>query len=266
MKARSFALASMILSAVASVSIAGSAQAYLAAGWDFSQWFGDGLLSTDGAAFQNTLSANYSDLDPTFGAGAESAAFGTLYFSGAFGSSAVSATGNFTEELLPTAGSLTSNLDVPTVSFDAFTVLLDEGQLFSNLMSMVARDAVSVVFEVDLSTVPETGGNWSLSFAGKTFEGTSTVGIDFATDGSSYASVDSVILDASDAQFVVNLGTATAETAYVRLNFAPIGAAQPILDNVAISVPEPGAVAHFVAAVLGLSICGRMRASSVTSG
>lgn len=266
MKARLLAIASTILSIVVSASIAGSAQAYLVAGWDFSQYFNDSLLSTDGVTFQTTLSANYSDLDPTFGAGAESAPFGTLYFNGQFGSSAVAATGTLTEEFLPTAGSLTSNLDVPAVSFDAFTVLLDEGQAFSNLMSMIARDSVSVVFKADLSTVPETGGNWSVSFGGKTFEGTSTVGVEFSTDGSSYAIVDSVILDANDAQFAVNLGTAPSETGFVRLNFNPVDANQPIIDNVAISVPEPGTVSQFVAAVLGLLVCGRVRASSVKSG
>jgi hypothetical protein len=266
MKVRLLAIASTILSIVVSASIAGSAQAYLVAGWDFSQYFNDGLLSIDGVAFQTTLSANYSDLDPTFGAGAESAPFGTLYFDGQHGSSAVAATGTYTEEILPTAGSLTSNLDVPAVSFDAFTVLLDEGQLFSNPMSMVARDSVSVVFKADLSTVPETGGNWSVSFGGKTFEGTSTVGIDFSTDGSSYAIVDSVILDANDAQFVVNLGTATSETAFVRLSFNPIGADQPIIDNVAVSVPEPGPVSQFFAVMISLLICGRACGSSAKSG
>jgi hypothetical protein len=262
MKARLLAIASTILSIVVSASVAGSSQAYMVAGWDFSQFFGDGLLSIDGTTFTNTLSANYADLDPTFGAGAESALFGTLYFNGQFGSTAVSATGNFTEEFLPTAGSLSSNLDVPIVSFDAFTVLQDEGQAFSNLLSMVARDSVSVVFKADLSSVPETGSNWSVSFAGKTFSGTSTVGIDFSTDGSSYAVVDSVILDASDAQFVVDLGTAASETAFVRLNFNPVDTDQPIIDNVAVSVPEPGAASQFFAVVMGLLVCVRIRASS----
>jgi len=266
MKASLRALASTIFSIAVSASIACPSHAYMAAGWDFSQYFGDGLLSINGTTFVTTLSANYSDLDPTFGAGAESAPFGTLYFNGQFGSTAVAATGVLTEEFLPTAGSLTSNLDVPAVSFDAFTVLLDEGQTFSNLMSMVARDSVGVVFKADLSSVPETGGNWSVSFGGKTFEGTSTVGIDFSTDGSSYAIVDSVILDGSDAQFVVNLGTAPSETAFVRLNFNPIGAAQPIIDNVAISVPEPGTVSQCFAVMISLLICGRARGSSAKSG
>jgi hypothetical protein len=259
MKSRSRAILGAILSMAVSASIAGSSQAFLAAGWDFSQYSGDALLSIDAINFTTTLSANYSDLDPTFGAGAESAAFGTLYLNGSFGSSSVTPTGNNDEAFLPTAGSLQSNLDVPLPSFDAFTVLLFEGQLLFNPLSMTAQDAVSIVFRVDLSSVPETGGNWSLSFAGKTFSGTSMVGIDFSIDGSGYANAGSVMLDDSDAQYIVNLGTAASETAFVRFNFNPVGVAQPIIDNVAISAPEPGAIAQSFAAVLGLLVSVRIR-------
>ena len=64
----------------ASALLAGSAQAVVtvAAGWDFSQYGGTGSLSP----LSNTLSANYSDFDPSFNAGSGSAAFGTLYFNG----------------------------------------------------------------------------------------------------------------------------------------------------------------------------------------
>ena len=87
-------IASTILSMAVSASMASSSQAFLAAGWDFSQYAGDGLLSLDFVTFTTTLSANYSDLDPTFGAGAESAAFGTFYLNGSFGSSSITPTGN----------------------------------------------------------------------------------------------------------------------------------------------------------------------------
>jgi len=54
-----------------------AAQSSLVAGWDFSQYAGDGFMSIDGgSSFTNTLPANYSDLDPTFGAGFDSSAFG----------------------------------------------------------------------------------------------------------------------------------------------------------------------------------------------
>ncbi len=259
MKLGSRAIASAIFSLIVSTSIAGSSQAFLVAGWDFSQFVGDGLLSINGTTFKTALSANYSDLDPTFGAGAESAAFGTMYVNGLFGSTAINATGNNDEPFLPTAGSLASNLDAPVPSFDAFTVLQTEGQVAFNFLSMTALAPVSVVFRADLSSVPETGGNWTLSFAGKTFSGTSTVGVDFSINGSSYANVGTVTLDGADKRFFLNLGTAVSEGAFVRLNFDPVGNAQPIIDNVAINAPEPGAMAQSIAAMLGLLVSVRIR-------
>ena len=259
MNLRSRAIASAILSMVVSTSIAGSSQAFLVAGWDFSQFVSDGLLSINGTTFKTALSANYSDLDPTFGAGAESAAFGTMYVNGLFGSSTINATGNNDEPFLPTAGSLASNLDAPEPSFDAFTVLQSEGQVYFNYLSMTAQAPVSVVFRADLSSVPETGGNWSISFAGKTFSGTSTVGVDFSVNGSRYANVGTVSLDAADKRFFLNLGTAVSEGAFVRLNFDPSESGQPIIDNVAISAPEPGAIAQSIVAMLGLLVSMRIR-------
>jgi hypothetical protein len=63
----------------------------LVAGWDFSQYDNDPLsLSIDGGTtLTNTLAANYSDLDPTSGAGFDSAAFGTMFMNGLFGSTLV---------------------------------------------------------------------------------------------------------------------------------------------------------------------------------
>ena len=70
-----------------SVLSAGGANATMVAGWDFSQYLAPGALTIDGANGTNVLSANYSNLDPTSGAGAESAAFGTMYMNGRHGSS-----------------------------------------------------------------------------------------------------------------------------------------------------------------------------------
>src|SRR5262245_63077392 len=79
----------------ASLAIAGSARAAFIAGWDFTQYAGAGGLqiSEDPNTFEainsNTLKANYSDFDPTFGAGGASQPFGTLYMNGTNGSSLV---------------------------------------------------------------------------------------------------------------------------------------------------------------------------------
>ena len=49
--------AKLLVAMLASMSLAGSARATMVAGWDFSQYFGAGFLSTDGATFQTTLDA-----------------------------------------------------------------------------------------------------------------------------------------------------------------------------------------------------------------
>ena len=214
-----------------------SAQDSLVAGWDFSQYFDTGALSIDGATFTDVLSANYSDLDPTFGAGAESADFGTMYINGDFGSSAVPI-GSGNEQFVPSGaagGSLVSNLDAPTtVDFDSFSVLTDEGQEFANPLTMIASASVSVVFEADLSGVPESGSNWLLSFGARAFEGTSSIGVEFSTDGMSYAPVGTADLTTVDTLYLLALGAASSELAYVRLTFAPSGTNQPLIDNLAI--------------------------------
>ena len=265
MKARLLAIAPSLFTAAVLASTPCVAQDTLIAGWDFSQYVGDGLLSIDGTTFTTTLSANYSNLDPTFSAGAESALFGTMYMNGQFGSTSVGADGSGNEAILPTAiGSLTSNIDAPArafgdVSFDAFPELTDEGQFAFNYLSMTAQSAASMVFQADAGA-PQAG-SWILSFGGKTFSGTSMVGIDYSTTGSGYDIAGSVTLDTSDAQYIVDLGPATSQSIFVRLNFNPVGIDQPIIDNVALSVPEAGVGAQAAAALAGLAVLARRRAA-----
>jgi hypothetical protein len=266
MKTRS--LFHSVAAIAAAVLISGPAQAALIAGWDFSQWAGDGLLSVDGATFVDPvqLPANYSNLDPTFGAGAESAAFGTLFLDGSFGSTAITPSGLNDEQFLPTAGSLASNLGAPgAFQFDSDTILIDEGaQAFANLQAMTALAAVSVVFQADIAAEPFNGSDWVLSFGGKTFNGSSTIGVEFSIDGVNYASVGSVLLDTNDKPFSVNLGADLSHTAFVRLNFAPTGIDQPIIDNLAINgtlsaIPEPGTALLLISGLVGLQAFGRRR-------
>jgi hypothetical protein len=253
--------------AIVAAAVAAPAHAEMIAGWDFSQWFTAGVLSTDGASLQNTLPANYSNLDPTFGAGAESAGFGTMYMDGEFGSTDVTPTpGMGTEEMIPSAGSLASNLDagVPgSQPFDSFTVLQAEGQDFQNLLGMIANDALSVVFKADLSSSSFTGSDWSVSFGGQTIGGTSTVGVEFSTDGVSYTSYGSVVLNTADSLYSVNLDTGEATMGFVRLNFSPEDVnSKPIIDNLAVNatlVPEPGMLTLGLTGVLGLWAFTRRR-------
>jgi hypothetical protein len=254
-----FAIASVLAFAPA------PARAFLVAGWDFSQYFGDGILSVDGVGYTTRLSANYSSLDPTFNAGFESALYGTMYVDGSNGSSAVDPEDPVLPAFAPTAGSLASNLDAPVFepgdnAFDSDTILIDEGgQLFANLQSMIASQPVSVVFEADLRSAGESQGNWELSFGGRASSGTSMVGIGVSTDGGSFGLVDSVNLTDADTRYVVSLTPTVAERIFVRLDFHPQDLDWPIVDNVAISAPEADATAPLAAAALTLLAWRRAR-------
>jgi hypothetical protein len=236
-----------LLSAAASALLAGSAQAGTIAGWDFSQYLSEGLLTTDGATGADTLSANYSNLDPTAGAGAESAAYGTMYVNGQFGSTAVDPFAA-TPIVAPVFPSLASNLNAPTVGisgtvpFDSLNVVLNEGQTFANTLGLVATAPVNVVFKADLSSDPRQGSGWGITFGGKTQSGTSVIGVSYSLDGLSYGAVTNVNLDSNDTPFGVSFGPITADVLYVRLSLATANGL-PIVDNVSLNatlVPEPG--------------------------
>ena len=216
---------------------AAGAQSTLVSGWDFSQYFGDGLMSIDGATFTNTLDANYSDLLPAPGVGPSAAAFGTFYADGSFGSTSVDPSSP-SAEFLPSAaagGSLLSNLTAPAFTdFDSFTFLADEGQLFTESLAMIAPAAATVVFEADLTSSGQTGSNWLVSFGALAFSGTSSVSVEFSSDGVNFTSFGNVNLTTVDTLFEVPLGADSTDLAYVRLGFAPSGPDQPLLDNVAI--------------------------------
>ncbi len=242
MKMRS--LMTSITSFAALALVAGAAQSATIAGWDFSQYLGAGALTIDGSTGANTLAANYSNLDPTFSAGAESAAYGTMYIDGSFGSTNVDPLSS-TPQFWPTSGSLASNLNAPVggapgaVPFDSASVLTSEGQTFYNPLSMTAPSVADVVFRG--TTNGPIGTSWGISFGGKTFSGSSAVGVSYSLDGSSYSSAQIVNLDTNDTPFLVSFGPITASTLYVRLSLSPANG-QPIIDNVSLNavVPEPG--------------------------
>jgi hypothetical protein len=257
------------IAAIVSVAaLAAPVRAELVAGWDFSQYFTDGLLSLDGQTLTNTLAANYSDFDPTFGAGAESAQYGRMFLDGQFGSTATPLDLE-NDPIVPSAaagGSLVSNLNAPQnempesdVPFDSCTVLKVEGQLYCNLLTTTAlsiQASSSVVFQADAQS--ESSETWSLAFAGKTFEGTSQLSIDFSSDGANYADVTSIQLTTLDTLYTLGLGDTTGDVGYVRFTFNPVGNAIPFIDNVTISVPEPAGAGGIAAiALIGLS---RLRA------
>jgi hypothetical protein len=273
MKTKLFTTTSLLAALALSAFGANPAQAAMVAGWDFSQYFADGALSIDGATFTGTLSANYSDLDPTSGAGAESANFGSLYLNGQFGSTNVNA-GSGTEPILPSGavgGSLASNISAPggSLDFDSWATVQNEGQVYANSLALTGVGAASAVFEATLSALAATGSNWVLTFGARTFTGVSELGIDFSTDGATYTSLGTVALTNLDTPYSVNLGAASSPTGFVRFDFVTPGAGgdgQQFIDNVAINanvaaIPEPGTAFLFGLGMLGLAVTGRRRTS-----
>lgn len=253
-------LLTTITALAASVIFAGSAGAVTVAGWDFSQYFGENLLTIDGASGADTLSANYSNLLAAPGAGPSAAPYGTMFINGAHGSTAVDPFGS-APAVTPIFPSLASNLNAPTVSgipgalpFDSLTVLIDQGQQFANTLSMGAQAAASMVFQATLASDPRTGTDWGITFGGKTLTGTSVINVSYSLDGVSYGAGTNVDLDTNDTPFSVAFGPITADVLYVRLNLNPANGV-PLIDNVSLNanliagVPEPG-----MAVLLGLGL------------
>jgi len=255
MKSRRIAIA---WGTIVSVALALPAGASTVAGWDFSQYYTDGIPSIDGSSTTSTLSANYSSFDPTFNAGDESAAFGTLTTTGS---------------VVPTAGSLDSNLSgaadaIGENGFDAHTALAFEGQMFQEFMALTTKGSGTLIFATDLSSIGQSGTDWSVSFGGKTFDDssctpscTSTVTVEYSPDGSSYSSFGSAVLDTTDQKFEFTLGAAPSVEGFVRLGLTSTSG-QPIIDNVAIKVipaPEPSTALGLLAGSMSLAIARRWR-------
>jgi hypothetical protein len=231
----------------ASLSLAGPARAAFIAGWDFTQYAGAGGLqiSEDPDTFEpinsNTLKANYSDFDPTFGAGGDSQPFGTLYMNGTNGSTLVDPNG--TTGLLPTTGSLTPNLTLPgdnevpagdaafgasdgVLQVGAGNYQLGTGQDYNNTLSMRALSNVSVVFEANVSVLgPQYSvQNWSLTFAGVSSTATSNVTVEFSTDGINYSALTPALLTTSQAAFTASVLGNAGDNGFFRLGFTTTGA------------------------------------------
>ena len=247
----------MTLLIAVSALVAGSAlaaQTKIVAGWDFSQYGGTGTLAPVSAS---TLSANYSDFDPTFNAGSGSAAFGTLYFDGTNGSS------NTATDFLPTAGVMNCerrpvgvneplkpagcavpNVDGPVRSnkkepwarpgkrnsFDAYTVLRTEGQQYQNALAMRATNSVSAVFKGDAGS-PQPQSAWSVSFGGKVETGSGDNGGQASCDpaGSSECTATVSVEYSTNGSSYTSLGSVqltSADTRYevpLAVNTSPVG-------------------------------------------
>src|SRR5262245_26101390 len=254
--------------------LAGSAQAETIAGWDFSQYMGDGSFVKDLSLVpSNTLEANYSHRAAAPGAGPGAGIFGTAYFDGSFGSTSVNPNA-ISPALVPTAalrnGSLQSNLRAPGYSdtqvsppvlargyadFDTKSALKGAGQPLFNRLSLTAPTSVQAVFKADLGAPPPPTHHWEVSLGGRTFSGGSSLGVEFSSDGISYSPMATFPLTTNDSQFSAPLVAAVGNTAFVRLSLNPAGG-QPVIDNVSVNLlPEPSMSLQAVAGVLTLFTC-----------
>jgi hypothetical protein len=245
---------------------AGTASADLIAGWDFSQYRADNTLDS-GAGPADTLPANYSALDPTRGAGVESAAFGTLFMNGANGSTNVTEAAANPEVVArahPTEANRETPMDqrgaalIPWSAFDEFGLLASEGQVNQERTALTARAAANLTFQADAGA-PLTG-SWMVRFAGLAIDpvGNVDVDVDFAADCAGFANVGTVTLTTDERQFELPVsGNITDDEVCVRLNLDPTNG-QPVIDNVAL-LPEPGIASMLGAGALGLALLERRR-------
>ncbi len=229
----------------------------LVGGWDFSQYRADDTLDS-GAGPADTLPANYSSHDATAGAGSGSAAFGTLFMNGTFGSTNVSEVA-VSPEVVAHAHATEANREAPVderganafpwSAFDSFRVLASEGQVNQERTGITARAPVDVVFQADHG--PAATGQWKLSFAGFAINPTGAVNVDveFAPSCGAYAPAGTVSLTGAEQTFSLDVGGAavTDNDVCVRLGLDPTNG-QPVIDNVAL--PEAGLASMFVAGAL----------------
>lgn len=265
MKLRSLLIGSAAALATSALA-AGSAGAATVAAWDFSQFPNPGAFTTDGTTFEITeqLDANYSDLDPNF-LGPESAAFGTMFADGTAGSTV----GGLTSPFAPNSEDLTENNDVLETNLvflgdgAALNSLTIEGQENAKRMGLGTDAPASLVFGADLSSIPEFGQDWTLSFGGVTADdpnGSSDIGVEFSTDGSDFSSIGSVVLAGTPAVFSLD-AVGSADQAFFRLNIDGSNEL-PTIDNVGINttlVPEPGTALLLGGGLAGLAAIGRRR-------
>jgi hypothetical protein len=273
--------ARLLIATAASLALAGPARADLIGGWDFSQYTTAGFLSTDGQTLQNTLDANFSDLDTTGGTGTESNAFGTMHLDGTLGSfdTPLSFDGQlaggdpFAPQAVPPGNDLASNQNQAFLQYSpsAAACVQQQSELMPgancSTFAMTAVQSVSVVFHLLPSALnpDQWGEDWTLTFAGKMLSGTgTTIGVEFSVDGTNYVPKGTANLTATDTAFSFDLDPVLTPEAFVRLVINASGSVVPAIDNVGVEatltlIPEPGTALLLLAGLGGLATAGRRR-------
>ena len=212
-------------------SLSAQAEVVVVAGWDFSQYIGDGFNSIDPVNFEttNTLDANYAAfaVGANFGLplGPNAAPFGTLYYDGSFGSTNVTvnfATDPIVPAIVPGFISLQSNRFAgPGTGYESIESVKAEGQVEGQAaLALLSRNATNtVVFEATLASISETAGNWGIHFASLSrVNATGTVEAEFSTDGAaSWTDPQTVTVTGVDTAYVISGPSTVAESVLVRL-------------------------------------------------
>lgn len=230
----------------ATVLSAGSAQAELVAGWDFSD------LPVDGASIPASYAANYTG----------SSGSGTLNVAGDVAASAMPPGASLRDDA-GIQGGLTGNgfRSAGAATFPFGTTSFSGGEA----LGLTARGSASAEFD---ATVPSASADfWQLSFGARTIAngatggpGLTTLGISFGDTCAAAASVGDIVIGQEDTE--VNLWLGATGSAGGCVVFDVDGTTnQPLLDNVSISrvVPEPGLGGMLVAGVIGLLGLNRRR-------
>jgi hypothetical protein len=243
------------------------------AGWDINNYSGAFGYDSTFAAPLNTLDANYSEFDPN-GLGAESAAFGTLYADGSFGSTVLE-TGDFQERpgLFQVQGSPAADLSgnqiarTNSIFFGGGNdnTQLAEGQTTASPGMYFMDDGAAFVLEITPGAVTT---DWQLVFGAAAasdpgnFGGSAEVTIEFSTDGVSFSTIDTISVT-SDARYESSIVQQASSTGYFRVSGDGLenqGAEGVFIDNLeAVGVvPEPSTYAAIFGAVaLGLAAVRR---------
>jgi len=239
----------VIASMVTMLATAGTAQADLIAGWDFSQYFVAGRLTLDGTSYVNTLSANYGD------------GSGTMFVDGTAGSTNVDPTPTTASAVIPAPRVVGRASHASTADYTG--AVTGGGSLLPSrpeFLGLLAGSASTVVFQA--SPVAE-GKNWEVSFGGETLSGAGnvTVSIDTNCDGANEATGSPIALGTdtgADTQTESFLDGLTTQACF---QFAMD--AGTVIDNVAIEavpVPEPAMVLGLAAGAGMLAWMHRRRA------
>ena len=264
MKKTAYLAAGLVVGAV-------SAQSHIVvAGWDFSQYIGDGFNSIDPVNFEttNTLDANYAAfaVGSNFGLplGPNAAPFGTLYYDGSFGSTNVTvnfATDPIVPAIVPGFISLQSNrFEGPGTGYESIESLKAEGQVEGQAaLALLSRNATNtVVFEATLASVNLVGTEWGINFASLTRETTGSIGVEFSTDGGTVWSAPQIVnVTGVDTAYAVTGPMTAAESILVRMDLTD-GVFIDSYGITAIAIPEPAA-AGLLIGLLALGAVARRR-------